>query len=144
MTQWIANVLVFAALGVAAVLILAFRDRSRSKKLAKKLRERLSNREECSDSDLISVFPLQREKEIAVKFRTQLSKALKIEPDKIHPDDDLFREYHLDTIAPFLIAAIASEFTRDRTKSGVQQVLSFKNGSTKFRDFVRAISQQSP
>src|SRR5207245_8672766 len=88
MTQWIANVLGVAALGIVAVLILAFRNRSRSKKLARKLRERLSNREGYSDSELISVFPLQREQEIAVKFRTQLSKALGIEPDKIHPDDD--------------------------------------------------------
>jgi len=93
---------------------------------------------------LISVFPLQREQEIAVKFRTHLSKALGIDPDKIHPDDDLFLEYHLDIMTPFLIAGLASEFTRDTAKTGVQHVLTFKNESTRFRDFVRAISQQSP
>ena len=140
---WIPLVLFCAVIAVAAALMLASRDRARSKRLVKQLRGRLSNREGCSDSELVSVFPLQREKEIAVKFRERLSKALQIDVEKIHPDDDLHQDYHLDTIWPFLIAAIASEFTRDPEKTGSQQVLRFDNASTKFRDFVRAISQQS-
>jgi hypothetical protein len=87
---------------------------------------------------------LQKEKEIAVKFRQQLSKTLQITAEQIHPDDDLRRDYHLDTIGPFLIAAIAAELTRDPGKTGTQQVLSFRNETTKFSDFVRAISQQLP
>jgi len=102
----------------------------------------LSDREGCSDSELVATFPLQKEKEIAIKFRNRLSKALGVEEQTIHPDDDLHRDYHLDTMWPFLIAAIASEFTRNPAKTGVQQMLSFKKESTKFRDFVSAISQQ--
>jgi len=133
-----------AALAIIAVLILGFRDRARSKRLLKQLRQRLSSRAECSDAELASVFPLQKEKEIAVKFRRKLSKALQVTAEKIHPEDDLHRDFHLDTIWPFLIAATAAEFTRDPGKTGAQQVLSFKSETTKFRDFVRAISQQSP
>jgi len=109
----------------------------------KQLRERLSDRERCSDFELVAAFPLQKEKEIAVQFREQLSKALQVEAQTIHPDDDLHRDYHLDTLCPFLIAAIASGFTHDPAKRGSQQVLSYSNEFTKFRDFVRAISQQS-
>jgi hypothetical protein len=137
------DIIFYLSCAICAVLVLGFRDRSRSKKLVKQLREKLSAREDCSDSELASVFPLQREQEIAVKFRCRLSKVLQVSAEKIHPDDDLHRDYHLDTIGPFLIAAVASEFTRDPTRSGPQQVLAYKNESTRFRDFVRAISQQS-
>jgi len=143
MSESIAYILGIAGMAVVAFVILALRDKSRSKKLVQQLQKRLSDRQDCSDSELISTFTLQREKEIAIKFRSRLSKALVVEAQKIHPDDDLHRDYHLDTIWPFLIAAIASEFTRDPTKTGSQQVLRFKNESTKFRDFVSAISQQS-
>jgi hypothetical protein len=143
MSESIAYILGIAGMAVVAFVILALRDKSRSKKLMEQLQKRLSDRQDCSDSELISTFALQREKEIAIKFRSRLSKALVVEAQKIHPDDDLHRDYHLDTIWPFLIAAIASEFTRDATKTGSQQVLRFKNESTKFRDFVSAISQQS-
>lgn len=140
---WIQDIVFYLSITVCAVLVLGLRDRSRSKKLVKQLRQKLSAREDCSDSELASVFPLNREKEIAVKFRMRLSKVLQVAAEKIHPDDDLHRDFHLDTIWPFLIAAIASEFTRDPRKSGTQQVLSFRNESSRFRDFVRAISQQS-
>jgi len=143
MSESIAYILGIAAMAVVAFVILALRDKSRSKKLMQQLQKRLSDRQDCSDSELISTFSLQREKEIAMKFRSRLSKALLVEAQKIHPDDDLHRDYHLDTIWPLLIAAIASEFTRDPTKTGSQEVLRFKNESTKFRDFVSAISQQS-
>jgi len=140
---WIQTIVFCLSITVCAVLVLGLRDRTRSNKLVKQLRQKLSTREDCSESELASLFPLNREKEIAVKFRTRLSKVLQVAAEKIHPDDDLHRDFHLDTIWPFLIAAIASEFTRDPTKSGTQQVLTFRNESTRFRDFVRAISQQS-
>jgi hypothetical protein len=140
---WIQTIVFGLSIIICAVLVLGFRDRARSKILVKQLRQKLSTREDCSDSELASVFPLNREKEIAVKFRMRLSKVLQVSAEKIHPDDDLHRDFHLDTIWPFLIAAIASEFTWDATKSGTQQVLTFRSESTRFRDFVRAISQQS-
>jgi hypothetical protein len=144
MSEPIAYVLGIAVLVVGAFTILAVRDKSRSKKLAQQLQRRLGARQDCSDAELISTFPLQREKEIALKFRSQLAKALGVEAQKIRPDDDLHADYHLDTMWPFLIAAIASEFTLDPSKTGSQQVLSFQDKSTTFRDFVRAISQRSP
>ena len=140
---WVQSIVLYGSITVVAVLLLCFRDRARSKRLVKQLQEKLRNREGLSDAELALGFPLQREKEIAIKFRGQLSKALQIDAQKIRPDDDLHRDYHLDTMWPFLIAAIASEFTRNSTKTGPPQVLSFKKQSTKFKDFVRAISQQS-
>ena len=144
LTTWTQTIVFIASIAAVAVLILGFRDRVYSKRLVTQLRQRLGSRQGCSDLELASVFPLQREKEIAVKFRTQLSKALQIDSEKIHADDDLHRDYHLDTIWPCLIGAIALQFTRDPAKTGIQEALSFRNESTKFRDFVRAISQQSP
>jgi len=143
MSESVAYILGIAAMAVAAFVLLALRDKSRSKKLMQQLQKRLSDRQNCPDPELISAFPLQREQEIAIKFRSRLSEALGVEAQKIHPDDDLQRDYHLDTIWPFLIAAVASEFTRDPTKAGAREVLKFRKESTTFRDFVRAISQQS-
>ena len=140
---WIQTIVSCGAIAIGGMLILGFRDRARSKRLVKQVREKLKSREGFSDSELALEFPLQREKEIALKFRERLSKALGIESEKIRPGDDLHRDYHLDTIGPFLVAAIASEFTRDPAKTGPQRALKFKDGQTTFSDFVRAISQQS-
>lgn len=143
MSESVAYILGIAVAAVIAFVLLALRDKSRSKKLIRKLQKRLSERQDCPDSELSSNFPLQREREIAIKFRGRLSKVLGVEAQKIHPDDDLHRDYHLDTIWPFLIGSVASEFTRDPANTGAQQVLKFRNDSTTFRDFVKAISQQS-
>src|SRR5215471_2742833 len=120
---WGQTIVLCGTIALAGVLILGFRDRTRAKRLGKQLRERLKCREACSDSALASVFPLEREKEIAVRFRERLSKALGIEAEKMHPDDDLHRDYHLDAFYPFLIASVASEFTRDPKKTGPQLLL---------------------
>jgi len=126
-----------AALAFAAVLLGLF-NWLRSKRLLKKLRNQLINRSPFSDSQLIAAFPLPKEKEFALQFRRKLSRALHIDPQKIHPDDDLQLDYHLNTICPSLLGAAAFEFTGHPA-----ELLKYKRASSTFKDFVRAVSQES-
>lgn len=124
------------ALALAGMLLGLF-NWLRSKRLLRKLRNQLINRPSLSDSQLVAAFPLPKEKEIALHFRRKLSQALQIDPQKIHPDDDLQLDYHLNTICPSLLGAAAFEFTADPAK-----LLQYKRASTTFRGFVRAVSGQ--
>src|SRR2546430_2074755 len=62
-----------AALAFAAVLLGLF-NWLRSKRLLKKLRNQLIDRPPFSDSRLIAAFPLPKEKEFALQFRSKLSR----------------------------------------------------------------------
>ena len=93
--------------------------------------------------ELVEYFPLANEQEIARQFRSRLAKVLEVDEDCIHPEDDLLKDYQLDVINPFLLAAIAAEFTRDPGVPRSQQVLSYRNDATRFRNLVRAIAQRS-
>jgi hypothetical protein len=112
----------------------------RSKKLLNQIRNRLNGRRSCSDSEFVSGFPLEHEKEIAIKVRRELSRVLLIDPQKILPDDDLQLDYHLNTVCPSLLGSIAFRFTSNPAKSGIQQLFRYKRASSTLRDFIRAIS----
>lgn len=134
---------VIVAMFAIAATILVFKDRRESKRLLIQLQARLAARPRCSSEELVGCFPLVREQELAQRLRSRLATALQIDENCIHPDDDLQKDWQLDVINPFLMAAVASEFTHDPNVSGSQQVLSMGPDATKFRDFVRAVSQQS-
>jgi hypothetical protein len=68
MSESVVYSLGIAAMAVVAFVILAVRDKSRSKELMQHLQKRLTVRQDCTDSELISTFPLKREQEIAIKL----------------------------------------------------------------------------
>jgi len=56
-----------------------------------------------SDEEFEAIFESDIERQIARKFRTWLSKNLKIKRQAIYPDDDIYREYCLPAFEPWLV-----------------------------------------